>query len=54
MVSENKIKILLVCEEDLPRTLTTIELHNHKDFDFVGSCKFDSTMKRFLIIINHK
>lgn len=50
MVSENKIKILLVCEEDLPRTLTTIELHNHKDFDFVGSCKFDSTMKRFLII----
>lgn len=50
MVSENKIRILLVCEEDLPRTLTTIELQKYKELDFVGSCKFDSTMKRFLLI----
>lgn len=50
MVSEKKIKILLVCEDDLPRTLTTIELQKHNELDFIGSCKFNSTLKRFLTI----
>lgn len=50
MVLGNKIKTLLVCNDDLPRTLTTIELQKHSEIDFVGSSSYDSTMKRFLTI----
>ena len=50
MVLENKIKTLLVCNDDLPRTLTTMDLQKHSEIEFVGSSSYDSTMRRFLTI----
>lgn len=47
---DSKIKLLLVCEDELPRTLTTLELQKHNEIEFIGSCEYGPTMERFLTI----
>lgn len=51
-MSENKIKILLVCEEDLARSLITLKLKSEESINFIGSCSCDSAMDRLLNIYN--
>lgn len=43
----HKYKTLIVCKEDLLRSLAVIDLRNVTNIDIVGSCEFGNTYKRF-------
>lgn len=45
-------KLLLVCNNEIGRTLLTLRLQKNKNIQLVGSCMYDSTMDRFLKIYN--
>lgn len=46
------VKTLLVCTNELLRTLLTLKLQKEEKVNLVGSCSYDETLGRFLKIYN--
>lgn len=49
-MDSTSVKTLLVCTNELARTLLTLKLQKEEKVNLVGSCSYDETMSRFLKI----